>query len=178
MLTVQKPNKRPRINYALAATLLASGATLAQAAEKAGAANATALRVCMARKGVTVKQIRTGEHHLEHIATVARRAVSQASEEMRELLGGELAKTTAALSKVRLKANVRDLKARADVLEPLARTAKIVHDWGNTQAVGLISLGGVNQVEQLETEQKPAIDLQSIPAAVEPETTSGSGSPA
>jgi hypothetical protein len=63
---------------------------------------------------------------------------SRASISLRHQFSDELAKTATALGKVPYKSNLRELKKRADVLEPLARTAKIVHDWGNETKPGLI----------------------------------------
>lgn len=96
---------------------------------------------------------------MAHIATVARRAVSQASEDLRQRLSSELAETTAALAKVKHGRDLKGIRARAECLEPLARTAKIVHDWGNTSASGIVVMGGLPDIE-------PAIEVGPTPQAL------------
>lgn len=162
MLTAEKPNKKHRINYALAATLIASGASLAQAAERSGAANALTLKTCLRRKGLTFNAIRNSEGNLDNMQRVATRAVSQASEALRAQFGDILAAHGAALAKVPAKRNLAHIRKVGEAFEPLARTAKIVHDWGSSQSVGIVSLGVVTQAEAEEAEQ-PAIEIGSTP---------------
>jgi hypothetical protein len=154
--TLTKPNKKHRINYALAATMIAGGVTLPEAAKRLGAASATSLRVGLARKGVTITGIRKESGNVDRIQAVAVKCVSQASEALKAQFSDILAKHGEALSKVPAKRNLTHIRKVGEAFEPLARIGKIVHDWGSSQSIGLISIGAASQVEQAE---QPAIEI-------------------
>ena len=156
MTATRNPNKKPRINYALAATLLASGVTLAQAAERTGAGNARSLRVGLAKRGVTLGGIKSSEGNLDRIQGVALKAVSAASEALRHQFGDILAKHGEALSKVPAKRNLAHIRKVGEAFEPLARIGKIVHDWGQGGASGLVVIGGRPEPDAIEVEVAPA----------------------
>lgn len=162
VLTIEQTRKKPRINYALAATLIATGISMADAAKQVGAKNANSLAVGLNRKGVNAKLARS--HHVTEgqTRTLTLRVANAAGEALREQFADILTKHGAALAKVPAKRNLAHIRKVGDAFEPLARVAKIVHDWGNTQTVGLVALRSVNQVEQAE---QPAIECKTTQEA-------------
>jgi len=138
---------RSKINYALAATLLSANATLAEVAPHVGAKNADVLRVGLARQGVTVGLIRSQPIHPERIESEAFKVASQASRILREKLSTELAETVDVLGKIPKARTLKHLKERVSVIEPLARTAKVVHGWGDDGQVGIVIAGEDELVE-------------------------------
>ena len=161
--------RKPRINYALAATLLTQGVSFEDIAPQVGAKSGNVLRVQMHKKGVTAT-IAKSHHHLEGDVSrpLVLRVANAASEALREQFSGILAAHGQALSKIKPKRNLKHIKQVGEAFEPLARVAKIVHDWGNTQTVGLIAMGTSAQVESQA--DPPAIEL---PAAPVPPTDNG-----
>lgn len=149
------------INYALAATLLTTNATLAEIAPQVGAKSANSLRVGLAKRGVTAKQARSLDFHPDRIHSAAIRVASQASEALRSQFSSELANAAKNLSAIPLSKSLKHLKQRAEVLEPLARTAKIVHDWGSEQSNALVFSGQYSPVPPQEHLQ-PTTDIQAI----------------
>lgn len=149
------------INYALAATLVAQGVTLEEAALQSGAKNANSLRCGLARKGVTALQVRRSDHATERALSVATKVVSQASEVLRSDLASLLQKHVGALSTIPAKPNLKHIKAIGDAIEPLTRSAKIVHDWGSEQPNALILSGRFNAPTPQE-QIAPVIDIQQV----------------
>jgi hypothetical protein len=165
-----KPNRhRLRINYALAATLIASGVTLEHVARQVGAKNADSLRVGLARRGVTAMAVRNAEGNIRRLTTVATRLVSQASEDLREKYANLLSKTAAKLNQIPIKANTKSLKALGEAAEPFVRMAKIVHDWGNQSKEGM-AMVGLWQEPAPQEPQGQVMDIQAV--VVEPEKPS------
>jgi len=157
-----EPNyRRNRINYALAATLIASGVTLEVVAQKVGAKTADSLRVGLARRGVTAMAVRSAEGNIERLTAVATKVVSQASEALREEYSNLLAKTAAKLNQIPVKANTKSLKALGEAAEPFVRMAKIVHDWGNTDKPGL-TMVGLWQEQAPQEPQERVLDPQQV----------------
>lgn len=171
--------RRPRINYALAATLVTQGVTLEEAAKESGAKNANVLRVGLIRHGVTATVARSLQPTPERIQTITAKIASQASELLRNSLAGTLNKHATALEQVEAKPDLKHITQVGQALEPLARTAKIVHDWGNETKLGLVALGVVEQLDQAQD----AIDItpcgveatiQSVPESA-PESSTPQG---
>lgn len=156
----QTPNntKRKRINYALAATLVASGLTLQEAAEKTGAKNANVLQVGLARKGVIATVARKMPLVGSASMSLTMRVASEASEVLRDKFASVLDKATDSMGLMPIKPNYKSLKRFGEVIEPLARTAKIVHGWDSDSKPSMLMVG---QIEQME--QQGAIDVTSTP---------------
>lgn len=144
-VTPKQPRKR--VNYALAATLVATGVTYAEAAKQVGAKTGDVLRVGLNRKGVSAKQARALPVTGERIQSVTLRVASQASTLLRDQFSDLLAQHTAALSKVPVKPNLKHITKLGQAMEPLARTAKIVHDWGNDSPSGIVMMGQTSLAE-------------------------------
>lgn len=72
-----------------------------------------------------------------------------------------LQKGVSKLKNVEVGAKLSDLQELASVTETFSRGAKIVHDWGNQDATGLVMSGLLTD----ETPQE-AIDVQSTPQDV------------
>lgn len=130
--------RKATINYAKAATLIASGATLAQAAQECGAQSAGSLRVGLSRRNVTIKAIKCSEGNLIRIKGVASQVLAQESERIKGDFAELLRQHVSKLKDAKPSSNLRKAKEFADVLEPFARTAAKVHGWGDEQAQGLI----------------------------------------
>lgn len=90
------------------------------------------------------------------------RTLQAESEELRGMLANEIRRTAGALSQVPTGKGLRPLKERTEVLEPLARTAKTVFDWGSDVSVGIIAMNVVNQGDS-EPEVGPVIDVTAEP---------------
>jgi hypothetical protein len=134
------PYRGKRINYALAATLLSQGLSLAQAAEKSGAISAGSLKSGLARRGITALACKRGELAVQRAERVAAKVVATASEGLKLALAEDLLDTTERLRKIKPGNTLKRLRMRADVLEPLARTGKIVHGWSDDRPSPLVSL--------------------------------------
>lgn len=126
------------INYAMAATMLAAGATLDQAAKETGAKNAEALRVGLYRRNVTVKAIKSSEGNLQRITAVAAQVLSAESERIKGDFAGLLRDHVTKLKEVKPSKSLKKAQQFVNVLEPFARTAAKVHGWGDEVAQGII----------------------------------------
>lgn len=155
----QKPHRK-RINYALAATLLTAGASLAEVARQVNASSPEVLRVGLARKGVTATRARllpiTGERNV----SVTQQLASQAAELLIADMGKVLAKTTSNLTKVPCTPNLKRIKAIGEALEPLVRSAKVVYGLGNEG-------GNTYNFAVLESADPIAIDVPSTSEPIE-----------
>lgn len=156
--------KGKRVNYALGAILVAQHVTYDEAAKLCGAANGNVLKVGLSRLGVTATQARQNKTRLDDAVQVANRAISDKSNALREGFANVLAKHTAKLEQVPARTNLKHIAAVGYAMEPLARIAKIVHDWGNETKSGLIILG---VVEQLSAKQ----DALEVSSSVSQATT-------
>ena len=163
--TLTRPQQR-KIDWKLAAQLRATGLTHQQIAERTGAVSSEAVRVGLMRRGVNIA-VRTA------LLTSADQQVKQSliklSEETKQSLAKTVLTHTQALSNVPAKANLNHIKRLGQAMEPLARTAKIVHGWGessNKPLINLQVLGSVNfdtlpeqdgpaQVTDIQPSQKP-----------------------
>jgi hypothetical protein len=161
VLPVEKTarNKRvhnARVDYALAATMLAAGMNYGEIAAKFGVTRAS-LRVGLSRKGVSRGLIEHRAMIAERAGEVATKVLASASERLRGMLSNELERTTGTLAKIKPKECLGDIEARSKVAESIARTAKIVHDWGADSLTGLVVIG---QTRSADAEERPAIDVQ------------------
>ncbi len=129
---------RQTINYAMAATLLSQGLNYEQAAQQVGAKNGNSLKVGLFRRGVSQTATRSGEFAVVRATQVATRVVNAASDRLKEEMSGLLATHTGALSQIKPRANLKHIMRVGMALEPLVRSAKVVHGWGDEQAQGLI----------------------------------------
>lgn len=126
------------INYALAGTLIAAGLTCEEAAKQCGAKNGNSLRRVLHRKGVTARQARTvtGEQIVTKSMTF--RLATEASKVLKESFSTVLQRHTDALSQIPAQPNLKHIQSVGAALEPLVRSAKVVHGWGDEAAQGLI----------------------------------------
>jgi hypothetical protein len=138
--------KRGRIDYALARTLIAQHVTLAEAAKQAGAKDAHSLRVGLAQQGITATQLRNTKPQLAKAFTVAKQAVTAASEELKEDFAEVLAQHTAMLKKIKPRMSLKHISRVGQAMEPFARIAKIVHGWGDETKTGIVSVGIVQHL--------------------------------
>lgn len=87
----KQKQKRKRVNYALAATLLATGTTLNdELALRVGAKNANVLRVGLTKRGVTRKYANSLPMNANLAKSHAAQVATNAVEILREKLNGEL----------------------------------------------------------------------------------------
>jgi transposase len=111
------------------------------------------------------------------VKIVARETTSQlasASQALREVFASTLAQHADALAKVAVKPNLKHLKRVGEAIEPLARTAKIVHDWGAGSIQGVILAGSL---EVDKGDQPRALDVTSAVEQVEPQAVVCGASP-
>lgn len=71
-----------------------------------------------------------------------------------------------ALSLVTTRPNVEKLAQSASVIETLARSAKIVHDWGSGSASGIILIEELRKVEPVREAIEPACMLPATTPSV------------
>jgi hypothetical protein len=116
------------------------------------------MKVGLSRRGVTALKARQLPIGTSVAESVAMRLANATSQAVRHEFAQHIQKHSTALGKVPARANLRHLKRVADVMEPLARTAKVVFDWGSDKPTGLILIGDVETAD--ETPQ--AIDVQSV----------------
>jgi hypothetical protein len=126
-----------KIDYDKAAALLqTTGATLAEVALQTGAKNANSLRVGLARRGVTATFSRMLRDSPNGNGDAALPSVADSGEKLRRKLAADLIRTVDALERIQPGATLEALRERLQVMEPLARSAKIVHGWGDGDGDG------------------------------------------
>ena len=150
------PKRNHRINYGLAATLLANGEDLLTVCSKVGAKNPNTLKVGLFRRGVTMSAARVLKSVNAGTCSLTLKIASQASELLRKDLGETLQAHANALKQIPAKPNLKQLKALTEVIEPMARTGKILHDWGNESATGLAMVGLYDQQDSNTALDVPA----------------------
>lgn len=123
-----------RIDYTLAVTLLAAGHTFDEAAEQCGAKNGATLKRGCIRKGITKEGIRR-----RVTRQVTMQVTTAQSEMLRSGFADILQKGVDALGEMPVRRNLKHIKQFADAVEPLARTAKVVHGWGDAPTVSIVS---------------------------------------
>ncbi len=155
---------RASINYALAATLVTQGVTLAEAAKQSGAKNANVLGVGLRRKGVTVTVARGREPIAEASKSITLRLATEAGRILKQDMGELIQTHVGQLKNVEAKPDLAHITKVGMALEPLVRSAKIVHDWGNEQSLGIVALGIVEHLDQAQ-------DAMEVQSSVVPTTT-------
>ncbi len=166
---------RKRINFALAGTLIASGLSYAEVAEKCNAGSVESLRTGLARKGVSLRRLKRVQNPIQgqeyrdtaQVQTVAARAVHLGAEMIRDRLAGQLGQSVDALST--LPVAYPDLaskgQGRAAVLKTLAETHKLLFGGADQTVIvfGVESMG--------ESHLEPAIDVTSTVSDVNTDNT-------
>ena len=140
----------PKINYALAATLLASGMPMSEIAPQVGAKNANVLKVGLCKKGVNARLAQSPPQANRVSMSLVQKVANQASEILKRDMGDVLASHTSALKQVPSKVDLEHIQKVGNALEPLARAAKLVYSWGDEQIQGIVSLGVVEQIDQAQ----------------------------
>lgn len=138
---------RQTINYAMAATLLSQGLNYEQAAQQVGAKDGNSLRVGLFRRGVTLTATRGSEFAIQRAVRVATVAVSGASKALKEDMAELLQSHTSALGQIKAKPNLKHILRVGMALEPLVRSAKVVHGWGDEVAHGLLVMGEMRSAD-------------------------------
>lgn len=93
------------------------------------------------------------------------RLATEASKVLKESFAGVLQAHTNALSQVQVKADLDHIQSVGAALEPLVRSAKVVHGWGDEQAQGLI-------ISMKEADPDSVTDVvSSVTDTVTPELT-------
>lgn len=152
------------VNYALAATLLAQGMDLEQIAPQVGAKTPNSLRVGLNRKGVNVTAAKVLQNIAGRTCSVTLRIASQASEILRRDASDILQAHVSKLKEVPAKANLAHIERVGQALEPLIRSAKIVHDWGNQEAQGVVMAGLLDDATPVTDTQEPIqIESSTLP---------------
>jgi hypothetical protein len=155
--------KQKRVNYALAATLLHQGVTLAEIALQVGAANAESLRCGLARKGVTLKQIRNAPMAEERVTSVTARIASDASEIIRQNIGNRLLDQVSHLSKRKVGHLANAGQGEAAVLKTLAETHRTLYGGAETNitifGAETMNFQPAQQSQVVKQESQEVIDL-------------------
>jgi hypothetical protein len=133
-----------RINYALAATLLAAGVTLADAAKQVGAASGDVLRVGLKRRGVSAKQARSVPKQGERIISETLKIATDAAGLLRDKLGEHLGQAVEALADkpIRYSDLPNEKQGHAAVLKTLAETHRTLY--GGAESINVVF--GVNVI--------------------------------
>jgi len=165
----------------MAATLLSQGLNYEQAAQQVGAKDGNSLRVGLFRRGVTLTATRGSEFAIQRAVRVANTVVSEASKALKEEMSGLLATHTSALKQVKPRANLKHIMRVGMALEPLVRSAKVVHGWGDEAAQGLIvdvrqaDPDSANVVADVASTVTPMVTEDTTETNCGPADTTGSG---
>ena len=165
------PKQGKRINYALAATLFATGQSLEAICPQVGAKNVNTLRVGLHRKGVTKAALQHPTPDSPMVKSLTLTVAKEAGEKLKGMLGGEIERTTAKLADIEPRKNLKDLRQRAEVIEPLVRSAAKVYGWSDADKPTI----SLNFITETRLDELPALDVESVqtPQPVEiPEKTS------
>lgn len=94
----------------------------------------------------------------QHLVVSGRKTVlressrmADASQALREKMADILQAQTEALSKIKVRSNIACIREVAETLEPLSRTAKLVHDWGSDRPIGIVLAGELAAVNVQST---------------------------
>lgn len=168
-----KPRQK-RLNTELGGVLLAQGLSFDEIAQRIGSASGNAVRVALARKGITKRSARDAAPTPERTASVTLTVVSQAESILRERLnGGLLQATDALLSKPPTRKSLANRgQGHAAVLEGLSRTWRNLN--GSPDSVtlqfGANMLSDLAPIPQPVVSSMPSVDVSELPIAqpVEP----------
>ena len=173
---------KAKVNYAVAATLVASGMTMDRVADKVGSANGESLRRGLARKGVTARSARTADIDLIVPRSVTAKVASDAVAHLKDTFNSLLTAHVGKLAQVKPSSNLKKLKKIGEVIEPFARTFKTINgEPGKGSLVNVQVLGSVRLDEIPDTighgsdtnrtpDRDTAIDLPQTPDLTKPET--------
>lgn len=153
---------RAKINYVLAATLLSSGMSVQDIASQLGG-NAETIRKTLWRRGVTQRRIAAMPLSDERTNNVVYRVANEAGKRVRASMAGVVEREVDALAARPPSADLETASKVAYVLEPLARTAKIIHGWSEGDGEGVVMIGRMKEADQ-ETNQ--VIDVEASPQSL------------
>jgi hypothetical protein len=137
--------KSLRVNYALAATLLASGMTYEEIAPKVGSASGESLRAGLSRKGVTLKHVRNLPIRDERVTSVTARVAAVAADVLRDRLNGQIHSQIGLLEAepaTRYGELASKGQGRAAVVKTIAESFKALNGGAETQ----VTVFGVNVI--------------------------------
>lgn len=163
--TVELPRKPQRIqdrriNYALAATLIAQGEDVGSVAAKCGAKNAHTLRVGLNKRGVKVKEARALPMTPARNQTTVARLATQAVDIIRDRLNEELIEQVDSLAG--RKVNYADLaskgQGRAAMVKTIAESFRAL----NGGAEMNVLVFGVGSMESSPGDRQPVIDVEQV----------------
>lgn len=159
--TTKNPRKDTSQSQDLARSLFYQGTKYAVIAEELGVSAVTIRK--WASRGGWSQNLKDSKsiivtRGLNAIRRETTGQLANASQALRETLSEVLAQHSAALAKVPAKANLKHLAKVGAAIEPLARTAKIVHDWGSEGPQGVVLMTSLVQEPQPAV-SKP-IDVQ------------------
>jgi hypothetical protein len=147
-----------RINYALAATMLAAGATLADAAAKCGAKNGNVLRVGLCRKGVykdTATKLATSYELAATGVTPSHKLAAQdalkiLAEQARQTLAETVSSRLQTVKEARFNKVGKDVALKhAQTLKSLAESGKIAFpSWNEPTNTSLVQINILNQLNE------------------------------
>ena len=95
------------------------------------------------RDGLTLTIVKPGG---KTVLSEPRSRLADLSQSLREQMADILQAQTSKLAKLSSPSTVNGVRAIAATLEPLARTAKLVHDWGSDRPIGIVLAGELAQV--------------------------------
>jgi hypothetical protein len=95
----------------------------------------------------------------ERITNVTLRVANDAGERLRGKFADILDREVTKIHKSPTRANLRSAANVGAVVEPLARTAKIVHGWGDGSGSGLVVFGAMDKADP-EVNTHPVIDVR------------------
>lgn len=163
-------NAIQKINYALAATLVAAGHSYAEVAPQVGAKTGESLRVGLNKRGVTLRtatdalqaatpdQLRNAPMLLR-VANAAN-ALQRIGERTRTKAANIAERLADSLAERKVPRNLEDAQVFASTLQSTVKTASIVHGWEQTTVNAIIMPGDTEQVVD-------AIDVESTAKQVE-----------
>lgn len=138
---------RATVNYAQAAVMLSQGLNVDEVAPYVGAKNGNSLRVGLARRGVTPTATRRSDFVIQRAATVANTMLRDESDRIKRDMSELLQNHVSALSQIPAKANLKHIQSVGAALEPLVRSAKVVHGWGGETSTGIVVVGSMKQAD-------------------------------
>ena len=174
MLPCPMPQAAPHQLKVTAQALYVSGMSSAQVSAKTGVPAGTVRKWSQRGKWFPLRDSLRQDMSQACLVTVGN-GLERASETMRTRLAGTLAKHVDALDKVPAKSNLKHISAVGAALEPLVRSSKVVFDWGERDALGVIDIASmrtaIDAVDAVPALPAPCPDTQ--PDAL-PDTPTGS----
>ncbi len=161
-----------KINYALAASLAASGLTMAEIAPRVGAKNGNTLRVGLSKRGVTTTVVRQlpiygSPRSTNAAANVASQVLQILSEKSRKRMAEAVSSGIELCASVPMVDIGTDSALKhAQTLKSLAETGKIAFaDWNEQPNTSLVQVNILNQLNgETVKDDSVTIDVKSEPA--------------